>query len=305
MFDKIRNAFKKAADAIAGSIGERELGDKEVEEVLNDLLNELLEYDVALESAEQIVGALRAELGKLRVPRFGDRTAIVNSTIYESLLTLLRDVPDLDLVQDIQAKGRRPYVMMYLGPNGYGKTTTIAKVTKYLMDRKYSVVWAAADTFRAGAIEQLEGHAERLGVKVVKHQYGADPAAVVYDALQHAQSKRIDVVMIDTAGRMHTDRNLMEEIRKIHKVSSPDLGVFIADALMGNEALEIARSYIKYVPIDALIMTKVDAYPKGGSVLTLLMELKKPIIFMGTGQDYDDLKKFDKTEFIKQLLNME
>ncbi len=142
---------------------------------------------------------------------------------------------------------------------------------------------------------------------MIKHQYGADPAAVVYDAVQHAQSKRIDVVMIDTAGRMHTDKNLMEEIRKIHKVATPpDLSVFVADAMMGNEALEIARTYVKYVPINALIMTKVDAYPKGGSVLTLLMELKRPILFMGTGQGgYDDLQKFDKSSFIKQLLGME
>lgn len=305
MFDKIRSAFKKTADAIVSSIGEKELGEKEVEEVLNDLMNELLEYDVAFESAEQVINAIRGELIKVRAPRFGDKMAIVNSAIYEAMLDLLRDIPDLDLIQDIQAKGKRPYVMMYLGPNGYGKTTTIAKVTKYLMDRRFSVVWAAADTFRAGAIEQLEGHSEKVGVKVVKHQYGADPAAVVYDAVQHAQSKRIDVVMIDTAGRMHTDKNLMEEIRKIHKVAAPDMSVFVADAMMGNEALEIARTYVKYVPINALIMTKVDAYPKGGSVLTLLMELRRPILFMGTGQGYDDLQKFDKSSFIKQLLGME
>ncbi|GGP21256.1 signal recognition particle-docking protein FtsY [Thermocladium modestius] len=305
MFDKIRSAFKKTADAIVSSISEKELGEKEIEEVLNDLMNELLEYDVAFESAEQVINAIRSGLIKVRAPRFGDKTAVVNSAIYEAMLDLLRDIPDMDLIQDMQTKGKRPYIMMYLGPNGYGKTTTIAKVTKYLMDRRFSVVWAAADTFRAGAIEQLEGHSEKLGVKVIKHQYGADPAAVVYDAVQHAQSKRIDVVMIDTAGRMHTDKNLMEEIRKIHKVATPDLSVFVADAMMGNEALEIARTYVKYVPINALIMTKVDAYPKGGSVLTLLMELKRPILFMGTGQGYDDLQKFDKSSFIKQLLGME
>ncbi len=165
MFDKIRSAFKKTADAIVSSISEKELGEKEIEEVLNDLMNELLEYDVAFESAEQVINAIRSGLIKVRAPpRFGgDKTAVVNSAIYEAMLDLLRDIPDMDLIQDMQTKGKRPYIMMYLGPNGYGKTTTIAKVTKYLMDRRFSVVWAAADTFRAGAIEQLEGHSEKLG----------------------------------------------------------------------------------------------------------------------------------------------
>ncbi|MGC8596552.1 MAG: signal recognition particle-docking protein FtsY [Thermocladium sp.] len=304
MFEKIRDAFKKAADTIAGSIGEKELGEKEVNELLNNLFNDLIEYDVALESAEQIINSLRNRLIKIRVPRFGDRLSIINNSLYEAFMDLLRDVPNLDLVQIIEERGKRPFIMMYLGPNGYGKTTTIAKVTKYLLSKRYSVIWAAADTFRAGAIEQLEGHATKLGIKVIRHQYGADPAAVVYDAIQHASSKRVDVVMIDTAGRMHTDKSLMEEIRKIHRVASPDLTIFVADALMGNEALEIARTYSKYVPIDAIIVTKADAYPKGGSILTLLIELKKPIIFMGTGQGYDDLQSFDKSSFIKQILGI-
>lgn len=304
MFEKIRDAFKKAADTIAGSIGEKELGEKEVNELLNNLFNDLIEYDVALESAEQIINSLRNRLIKIRVPRFGDRLSIINNSLYEAFMDLLRDVPNLDLVQIIEEKGKRPFIMMYLGPNGYGKTTTIAKVTKYLLSKRYSVIWAAADTFRAGAIEQLEGHATKLGIKVIRHQYGADPAAVVYDAIQHASSKRVDVVMIDTAGRMHTDKSLMEEIRKIHRVASPDLTIFVADALMGNEALEIARTYSKYVPIDAIIVTKADAYPKGGSILTLLIELKRPIIFMGTGQGYDDLQSFDKSLFIKQILGI-
>jgi len=304
MFEKIRDAFKKAADTIASSIGEKELGEKEVNELLDNLFNELIEYDVALESAEQIINSLRNHLIKIRVPRFGDRLGIINSSLYEAFMDLLRDVPNLDLIQSIEEKKGRPFIMMYLGPNGYGKTTSIAKITKYLLDRRYSVIWAAADTFRAGAIEQLEGHATKLGIKVIRHQYGADPAAVVYDAIQHASSRHIDVVMIDTAGRMHTDKSLMEEIRKIHRVASPDLTIFVADALMGNEALEIARTYAKYVPINAIMVTKVDAYPKGGSILTLLIELKKPIIFMGTGQGYDDLQSFDKSIFIKQILGI-
>ncbi|MFP3045191.1 MAG: signal recognition particle-docking protein FtsY [Thermocladium sp.] len=304
MFEKIRDAFKKAADTIASSIGEKELGEKEVNELLDNLFNELIEYDVALESAEQIINSLRNHLIKIRVPRFGDRLGIINNSLYEAFMDLLRDVPNLDLIQSIEEKKGRPFIMMYLGPNGYGKTTSIAKITKYLLDRRYSVIWAAADTFRAGAIEQLEGHATKLGIKVIRHQYGADPAAVVYDAIQHASSRHIDVVMIDTAGRMHTDKSLMEEIRKIHRVASPDLTIFVADALMGNEALEIARTYAKYVPINAIMVTKVDAYPKGGSILTLLIELKKPIIFMGTGQGYDDLQSFDKSIFIKQILGI-
>ncbi len=155
-----------------------------------------------------------------------------------------------------------------------------------------------------GAIEQLEGHAAKLGVRVIKHGYGSDPAAVAYDAINHAKVRGgIDYVMIDTAGRMHTDINLMNELSKIQRVSRPDLSIFIADALLGNEALDIAKYYSKYVRIDGLIVTKVDAYPKGGAILTFLYELKKPIYFLGVGQGgYDDLRPFSKAEFFRQLI---
>ncbi len=148
----------------------------------------------------------------------------------------------------------------------------------------------------------MEGHATKLGVRVIKHNYGSDPAAVAYDAISHAKVKGIDYVMIDTAGRMHTDINLMNELSKIQRVSKPDLSIFIADALLGNEALDIAKYYSKYVRIDGLIVTKVDAYPKGGAILTFLYELKKPIYFLGIGQGYDDLRPFNKMEFFRQLL---
>ena len=148
----------------------------------------------------------------------------------------------------------------------------------------------------------MEGHANKLGVKVIKHSYGSDPAAVAYDAINHARVKGIDYVMIDTAGRMHTDVNLMNELSKVQRISKPDLSIFIADALLGNEALDIAKYYSKYVKIDGLIITKVDAYPKGGAILTFLYELKKPIYFLGVGQGYDDLKPFNKREFFDQLL---
>ncbi|MCX8169528.1 MAG: signal recognition particle-docking protein FtsY, partial [Candidatus Methanomethyliaceae archaeon] len=207
-----------------------------------------------------------------------------------------------DILSIIRSK--KPFVIMFIGVNGTGKTTTIAKIGKYLMDNGLKVVFACSDTFRAGAEEQLEVHANRLGVKLIKHRYGADPAAVAYDAISYAKSNRIDVVLIDTAGRMQTDRGLMDEMQKIHRVAKPDLTVFVGDALTGNDALNQAQEFNNFVPIDAIVLTKIDADAKGGAAISISHVLRKPIIFLGVGQGYSDLIKFDPEWIIKNIFAM-
>jgi len=302
MFDRLRRTFRSLADSLAEAITTSTLSEGKIKEICDELFVNLVESDVAVEVAEAIVNSIKESLAQLRIPRFTDKERIIRGHLMEALLNLLSDVADVDFLSMTREVKVRPIVMLFLGPNGYGKTTTIAKITRLLMKNNYSVIWAAADTFRAGAIEQLEIHARRLGIKVIRHAYGADPAAVAFDAVNYARSHGISVVMIDTAGRMHTDINLMSELSKIQRVTKPHFSIFIADALLGNEALEIARSYSKHVNIDGIVVTKVDAYPKGGSIITLLYTLRKPIYFLGTGQGYDDLKPFNKKEFIEQIL---
>ncbi|RLE74108.1 MAG: signal recognition particle-docking protein FtsY, partial [Thermoprotei archaeon] len=240
----------------------------------------------------------------LRVKRFADRGQVVRSKFREVLREIFDRAGRIDLVEyveELRVK-KRPVVLLFLGPNGHGKTTTIAKVAKLLMDRGITVVVAASDTFRAGAIEQVEEHCRRLGIRVIKHRYGADPAAVAYDAILHARSKGIDVVLIDTAGRMQTDVDLMEEMRKIARVTEPDLKIFVGDALTGNDALDEARKFNEYVGIDCSILTKVDADAKGGAALSIVFATGRPIAYVGTGQGYSDIMKFDPEWFIEKIV---
>jgi fused signal recognition particle receptor len=194
--------------------------------------------------------------------------------------------------------------MCFLGVNGTGKTTTIAKIAHYLKKNDISSVAAAADTFRAGALEQLSYHMQNIGIRVIKHAYKSDPASVVFDAIQHAKAKNVDVVLVDTAGRQVSNKNLMREMQKIVKVAEPDLILFIGDSLAGNDALTQAKEFNKSVGIDANILTKFDADAKGGSALSISYETKKPILFIGTGQDYDHLEPFNIQVFISNILGI-
>jgi fused signal recognition particle receptor len=191
---------------------------------------------------------------------------------------------------------------MFVGINGTGKTTTIAKVARFFQDKGFSVVLAGADTYRAGSIEQLEEHAKRLGVRVIKSTYGGDPAAVAYDAVSHAKAHGINIVLIDTAGRMQTNQNLMNELCKVKRVVKPDLTIFTVDSLIGNDAVMQAEEFNKAVGIDATILTKVDADVKGGSALSVTFVTQKPILFIGVGQSYKDLELFNPDKFVNMVL---
>ena len=304
MFDRLKKTFAKFVESVVSTVKEDTLDAKEVERLVDDLYIDMVESDVAVEVADAVSEELKKRLVGVKVPRFGDRDKVVKKAVFDALLGVLSDVPDVDFYQDARRvmEGARPVVVMFLGPNGYGKTTTLAKLAFNLQEMGYKVVAAAADTFRAGAREQLEEHGRRVGFRVIGGPYGADPASVAFDAVQHARSRGVHFVLIDTAGRMHTDANLMQELSKIQRVAEPHYSVFVFDAQLGNEALEIARYYSKYVKIDGMIATKVDAYPKGGSILTFLYTLKRPVYFLGVGQTYRDLVPFSKQDYIGQLV---
>jgi fused signal recognition particle receptor len=233
-----------------------------------------------------------------------DRKKIVEENLRQVLLEVMLTNNKIDLLEKAEEKRKKgePFVLLFVGINGTGKTTTIAKVAQFLRDKGYSVVLACSDTYRAGSIEQLEEHAKRLGMRIITHKYGADPAAVAYDAISHAKAHGINAVLIDTAGRMQTNQNLMNELAKVKRVITPDLTVLTVDSLTGNDAVMQAEEFHKSVGIDATILTKVDADVKGGAALSVTYVTQKPILFIGTGQTYKDLEVFNPEKFVQMIL---
>ena len=285
--------------AFTDSIMGKMLRENKLDDLLQDLETILLESDVALPVADEIKEELKRELVGRRIRRDVDLEDFVEEALREAIRKVLAVEPvDLDAYVESHPK---PVVLMFVGVNGTGKTTTIARIAHRLKRRGLSVVLAAGDTFRAGAIEQVEVHGERLGLKVIKHQAGADPAAVAYDAVEHARARSKDVVLIDTAGRMQTNINLMDEMKKIKRIARPDLVIFVGDALAGNDAVEQARAFEAAVGIDMAILTKIDADAKGGAALSIAHAVGRPIAFVGVGQGYDDLQTFDPDWMVDRL----
>ena len=275
------------------------LDENDLEEPLWELQIALLESDIALTVAEAITEAVKSELVGSRRKIGKDTTDIVEQALRNALYDVMSaNVFDLD---DYVKNAKKPVHIVFVGINGTGKTTSIAKTAKRFKDMGYFVVLAAADTFRAGAIDQLQIHADRVGVKVIRHQEGGDPAAVVYDAIQYAKAHKTDIVLSDTAGRMHTNLNLMEQLKKVCRVSAPDLIIFVDEAVAGNDAVERAAQFNEAVPINGSILTKTDADAKGGAAISIAYITGKPILFLGMGQGYDDLKKFDPKWFVDQI----
>lgn len=287
-------------DEFAGGAFSRGLKEGTVDDVLDDLEVVLLQNDVALPVIEKIRRDLKKSLAGRRLRWGADAEAAIRSALEGSVREVLAK-PGVDLAAAIRSRRPEPYVILFVGVNGSGKTTTIAKLAGWLRAQDLGVVIAAGDTFRAGAIEQLLVHGERLGVRVVRHQTGGDPAAVAFDALAHARAKSVDVVLVDTAGRQHTNENLIAEAQKIRRVVSPQLTIFVGDALSGNDTVEQARLFQKALGLDALILTKLDADAKGGSALSTTFVTGRPILFVGVGQDYDDLKPFDPDWMVARL----
>jgi fused signal recognition particle receptor len=282
-----------------GMMGHR-LKEGTIDDVLDDLEIVLLQSDVALPVVERLRRDLRRDLTGRKL-RFGvDAEEAIRTSLERSTRAILAR-PPIDLARVARTATPKPYVVLFVGVNGTGKTTTIAKLAGWLRAQKLSSVIAAGDTFRAGAIEQLLVHGERLGVRVVRQQEGSDPAAVAFDAVEHARAKGIDVVLIDTAGRQHTNENLIEEAKKIRRVVKPSLTLFVGDALSGNDVVTQAREFNDAIGIDGLILTKLDADAKGGAALSATYVTKKPILFVGVGQGYDDLRPFDADWMVHRL----
>ncbi|HET6807801.1 MAG TPA: signal recognition particle-docking protein FtsY [Nitrososphaera sp.] len=300
MFDKLKKAFSKAAKGVA----QKELTEKVLDDVLLDLQIALLESDVAQEVVDDLSAKLKKELLGLKLEKEQEATEIVQSKLRTAVAEIFAQTNRFDLIEKIKTKKEAksgPFVIVFLGINGTGKTTTVAKIANLLRKAGFSVVVAAGDTHRAGAIEQLEQHTNRLSLKIVKQRYGADPSSVGRDAYDHAKKNHIDIVLMDTAGRMQTSKNLMDEMGKIVRVVKPDVKLFIGDALAGNDTINQAREFFHYTNFDGAILTKVDADAKGGSAISIAHITSRPIVYIGMGQGYDDIIPFDSNKFIESL----
>ena len=298
MFDSLRKAFSN----VAQSLGEKELNEKDIEDILFELEISLLESDVAGEVIDSIKSDLKEKLIGSKVDK-NEIEKFVKDNLISSISSLFDNVGDIDIFEKIDEKKKQnqPFLIVFVGINGTGKTTSLAKFASLLQEKKYSVVIAAADTFRAGAIEQLREHTNRLNLKLVAQNYESDPAAVARDAVLYAKSHKTDCVLIDTAGRMQTSKNLMEQIEKIIKVVNPDMTIFVGDSLAGNDTVNQAREFHEYVKFDGSILTKSDADAKGGAALSIAKVTSTPVLYLGTGQEYSDLKSFDKDIFLETV----
>ncbi len=278
-------------------ITEKKLTEDDVSNILKELEMAMMENDVAVEVVEKISSSLKKDLVGASVKR-GEAEKTITNALRKAMLSVL-GTENIEIEKLIQ-NSNEPITVVMLGFNGVGKTTTLSKLAyRY---KKYSPVLAAGDTFRAASIEQLEEHSKRLDVKLVKSKYGADSAAVIFDAKKHAAAIGSKIVFADTAGRSHTNVNLMDELRKVVRVNKPDLKVLVLDSLAGNDIYEQARLFDEAVGVDAVILTKSDVYDRGGAALSAAYALKKPILFLGTGQEYTDLIEFSPEVIVKNLL---
>jgi len=285
-FSKFKETFTKI-----------KLSDEKFEELFWDLEVALLENNVALEVIQKIKDDLKNDLTQDKISRKN-----VQDTILDSLRNSIKEVLSVEKIDFLKkVNSKKPFVIAVIGVNGSGKTTTIAKLCYYLKKNNKSLVLAAADTFRAAAIQQIEHHAQNLDVKLIKHDYNSDPSAVAFDAIRHAEAKNLDVVVIDTAGRLHSNDNLMNELKKLVRVNKPDLKLFVGESITGNDCVEQARKYDEIIGIDAIVLSKADIDEKGGAALSISYVTKKPVLFIGTGQNYEDLEIYDEQKILSNL----
>jgi len=287
---------------IFGFATHKTISEGDLEDVLFELELSLLEGDVALEVAEKIIKSVETDLVGRKIKRRSDVAKYTQEALKNAISDiLLVEGPDVKVLAQEARKSGEPLKIMFVGINGTGKTTTISKLSDYFVSQGFKPVIAASDTFRAGAIEQIAYHAEKLKVKIIKHQKGADPAAVAYDAVEHARAQKKELVFIDTAGRMQTNTNLMDEMKKIQRVVKPDLVIFVGDALTGNDVVEQASKFNDAVGLDGIILTKADADAKGGAALSIGYVVQKPILFLGIGQGYKDIIEFKPDWMVEQI----
>jgi len=290
---------KRSSDMLSDSFLNKKIKDDPLDDILNELEVTLLESDVAYDVVQEIILDVRNNLSGRKYSRKYTLEQVVELAVREAVGDVLQ-VNKFDFDAWLK-KQPKPAVVMFVGINGTGKTTAIAKIANHLKKQGKSVILAACDTFRAGAIEQLTIHAEKLDVKIIKSQQYADPASVAFDAVEHARSKMRDIVLIDTAGRMQTNNNLIAEMKKVTKIAKPGLKIFVGDSLTGNDAIQQAKVFDEAVGIDAIILTKIDTDAKGGAALSIAKTIERPIAFVCDGQGYDDIEKFDADWMLNRL----
>ncbi len=302
MFGKLQKGLKNALKTIKI----KQLESKDLDPIIKELINIMIRNEVAIETAESLAKILKEELISIEHSRFKSARPMVEEALRNSITRILTipEENEVDLFKKLEQakKENRPLIICMLGINGTGKTTSIAKITHLLNKKGYSVVLAASDTYRSGSIQQLGIHAEKLGVKMIAHNYGGDPAAVAIDAIDHAEAKGVDVVIIDTAGRMQNNINLIRELEKIIRLTEPDLKIFVGDSLAGNDVIRQVKQFDRDIGIDAIIMTKLDSDSKGGAVLSVVHTSNRPIMYIGDGQGYDDLSQFDKKIIVRLVI---
>jgi fused signal recognition particle receptor len=289
---------KSFATKLKEKITTKKISEKEFEDLFWNLEVALMENNVAIEVIEKIKESLKMDLVNNPIEKKKVEEIIENS-LKNSVKELFKE-GEFDLIKKIKASDK-PYIILFLGINGSGKTTSIAKVAHLLKNNDLSVVLAASDTFRAAAIDQLQTWGDKLELKVIKHDYGADAAAVAFDAIKHAKAKKTDVVLIDTAGRMHSNVNLIDELKKIVKVSKPDLKLFVGESITGNDCIEQAKTFDNAVDIDGIVLSKADVDEKGGTAISISYVTDKPILFLGTGQNLGDLERFSVSKLMESL----
>ncbi|MCH4814527.1 MAG: signal recognition particle-docking protein FtsY [Saccharolobus sp.] len=293
---------KKSGGSIFDVFRYKEIKEKDIEDFIEELRYQLLESDVSFEVTEKILEDLKENIIGKKVRRSEDLERIVKDSLKKSITEIITKNKPMNVLEEIK-KSTKPYIIIFFGINGVGKTTTIAKFAYMLKKNGLSCIISASDTFRAAAQEQLEIHARNLEIPLIKGKYGGDPASVAYDAIRAAKSRGIDVVLIDTAGRMHTDTDLVNELKRVVNITRPNLKILVLDSLGGNDALEQAKYFENNVGFDLVILTKVDADVKGGVILSLAYELNKPVGYLGVGQTYDDLIPFNAEWFIQRLFS--
>ena len=296
IFSKLKNALKKTREGLSNALSGLFSKNKVGNEFYEELEEILISADISVTTAEEIVDDLRAEAKKEKLK---DKEFVTN---------LLKDILEEKLTEAEELQVKYPAVIMLVGVNGVGKTTTVGKLANYFISQKKSVTVAAADTFRAAASDQLTVWADRAKVRIVKHEEGSDPSAVVFDALTSAKAKGTDVVIVDTAGRLHVKANLMEELKKMSRVVNREYPaanfykLLVLDATTGNNAYNQAQVFDNAVELDGIVLTKLDGSAKGGFVISLCGELQIPVMFAGVGEKIDDLEFFDPEDFIDNIL---
>ena len=298
--------FKSGLKSFVQKLKTTEINDKNIDKSMKEFRLLLIKNSVGSEVANHIIQSTKEKMIGQRAERFSNMRNLIIEPLKETILEIITPKEEIDILKILEQRRKdgitKPLIILFLGINGTGKTTTIAKFAYLLNKEKYRIVIAAADTFRSGAQEQIKEHADRLKIKCIEGKYGADPSSIAFDAIQHANARNLHVVLIDTAGRMAVNHDLIGEMKKIKRIAEPDITFYIGDALTGNDAVNQARDFDREIGINGTILCKMDADEKSGAVISVTYATNgKPIVYAGIGQSYKDLERFDPKKFVQGL----